>query len=97
METKSLVEWAKYVAVALPLIGASATIIIYAEELKNSIGDIRKEQTEIRKMQGTIVDTLERRLDKVEDGHDRIVSEVSRATTTLAIEVGRVSGRQERQ
>ena len=96
MDTPTLVSWAKYVAVALPLIGASATVIVYAEDLRGSLADIRKEQGEIRKTQHTIIDTVDRRLDKVEDGHDRIVSEVTGAMTTLAIEVGRVSGRQER-
>ena len=48
---------------------------------------------EIRKMQGTIVGTVDRRFDKIEDGHDRIVSEVSRNGIVLAVELGRVSER----
>lgn len=97
MDTPTLVSWAKYVAVALPLIGASATVVLYAEDLTNTLADIRKDQGEIRETQKTIIKTVDRRLDKIEDGHDRIVSEVTRATTALAVEVGRVSGRQERE
>ena len=104
MDTPTLVSWAKYIAVALPLIGASGTVIIYAEELKNSIGDIRKEQKEIRKSQASIIGTMDTRFNKIETGHDRLDDTIEdtgktilESMVTLGIEVGRVSGRQERE
>ena len=95
MEMKSLIEWTKYAVIAGPLVGASATVILYAEDVRKSIGDIRKEQVEIRKTQGKIIADMDTRFDKIEAGHDRIVSEVNSATRPLGFELGRLVGRSE--
>ena len=91
----TVIAWAKYLAMAVPLIGAAGTVVHFAEDIRSSLADIRKEQVEIRRMQGTIVSTMDRRFDKIEDGHDRIVSEATAGMSGLAIEIGRVSGRLE--
>ena len=92
MELKSLVEWGKYVIVAAPLIGASATVIIYAEELKNSIGDIRKEQAEIRQTQNMIRAAQTGIGDKITAGHDRIIDRATRGIPALSHDIGRLTG-----
>ena len=86
MKRRTLVSWGKYLAVALPLVGAAGTVVIYAEDVRGSLADIQKEQVEIRRTQEVIVRT-------VESGNDRIVSEVSRNGLALAVELGRVSER----
>lgn len=100
MELTTLVDWLKYGLVAAPLVGASATVIMYAEDLRGSLADIRKEQGEIRQTQHTIVG----RFDKIEAGHDRLddtIEDTGKAIlgsmVTLGVEVGKVSGRQEKR
>ena len=46
---------------------------------------------EIREMQREIMAVLERRFDKIEGGHDRIVGEITDGIRTLAIELGKAS------
>ena len=89
MERRSIVELAKYLVMAVPLIGAAATIVLYAEDVRNSLADIRKEQAEIRRTQASIVHA-------VEAGNDRIVNAVSHGSLALAVELGRVSERTNR-
>ena len=86
MDTRSKIEWLKYAALVLPLAGAAATIVLYAEDVRNSLADIRKEQVEIRRTQATIVHAIE-------TGNDRITAEVARNGLALAVELGRVSER----
>ena len=50
---------------------------------------------EIRRVQGDIIGTVNRRLDKIEGGYNQVANNVSQSMTILAVEVGRVSGRQE--
>ena len=86
MNQKSVIEWTKYAAAALPLIGMSVAIALFARDIRNSIADIRKEQVEIRRTQANIVRA-------VENGNDRIVSEVHHSANMMAVELGRVSER----
>lgn len=51
----------------------------------------------IRSTQGDILGTMDRRFDKVEDGHDRIVREFTDGLRSMAVEVGRVSERQNQE
>ena len=88
MERQSLIEWGKYLGLALPLIGASATVVIYVEDIRSSLADVRGEQDEIRDMQATIITTMDRRFDKIEDGHDRVVGAVSSTGISLALAIG---------
>ena len=88
MERRSVVELAKYAAMVLPLVGAAATVVVFAEETKSALADIRKEQAEIRRTQANIVHAVEK-------GNDRIVDAVSRGSLALAVELGRVSERTE--
>ena len=78
-------------------------------EQSKRLADIRREQEnirkelalqtadleEIRQVQRTIISTVERRFDKIEDGHDRIVSEISHTSTAIALELGRIAGQHE--
>lgn len=51
----------------------------------------------IREVQREILDTLERRFDKVEDGHDRLAREITDGIRAIALELGRASPCRDRE
>ena len=81
-----------------------------ADDVRDSLAAIRAEQVEIRAelalqtadleeirtTQGGILGTLDRRFDIIENGHDRLAGEIHDGVTSMAVELGRVSARQER-
>ena len=73
--------------------GALAAIRAEQVAIRKELALQTADLEEIRHVQGTIIGTMERRFDLIENGHDRIVGEVSRNGMALAVELGRVSER----
>ena len=107
IDRKSLVEWGRFVIVAVPLVVTATTLVISAENFSTELAAIHAEQInirkelalqtadleEIRKTQGAIRGTQDRRFDKIEDGHDRIIGVIADSAHRTAVVLGRVSER----
>ena len=76
------------------------SLVFKVDKVRSEQINIRKElatQTidlgEIRKTQVKIESTIDRRIDKLEEGHDRIVGEIHDGITNMAIDLGRMKER----
>ena len=98
----TVIQWAKFLGLAVPILGATASLMFYIDDARSSFDSIKSEQVSIRKelalqtadlesirsVQGLIISTVERRLDKLE-------GELTMGLQGMAIDVGRLIERTE--
>ena len=94
---ENIVSWGKFLGLAVPVIGAAVSLMVYLDDARKSLDSIKTNQVsitaelheqtkdleEIRKTQGTIVDKVDRRIDKVE-------SEIFDGLMGMATDIGRL-------
>lgn len=98
-----VVSWSKFAVVALPVLSACAAVFFYLEDSRDSFDDIKNEQVEIRKelalqtadleeirrVQGTIIETVDR-------GSEKVEGLIVDALQGMAVTLGRLVERTER-